>query len=77
MLKMCNRPPLSQIIYRFALQPPPPRWNFPAGATGAGGAEAGGAGAGGAGAGGSGSAGKVSAGIPDHSLKASWPLSKS
>ena len=41
------------IFYCFALQPSPPRWNFPTGATGAGGVEAG--------AGGSGSAGKVSA----------------
>jgi len=52
------------MFYSFALQPPPPRWNFLTGADGAG---AGGVGAGRAGAGGSGSAGKVSAGIPDHS----------
>jgi hypothetical protein len=38
---------------------PPPRWNFPTGATGGAGAGGAGAGAGGTGAGVSGSAGKV------------------
>jgi hypothetical protein len=58
---MCNRLP-ENYYFSFALQPLPPRWNFPTSATGAGGAGAGagGAGAGGAGAGGSGSAGKAS-----------------
>jgi len=59
--------PLKIYVLQFCMQPPPPRWNFPTGTTGAGGAGAGGAGAGGAGAEGSGNAGKVSAGIPDHS----------
>jgi hypothetical protein len=63
-----SAPPKNENI-SFVLQPPPPRWNFPTGATGAGRAGAGagvagaGTGAGGAGAGGQGVLGR----LPDHS----------
>ena len=65
MVSLSSTPRPGVQIQSFALQPSPPRWNSPTGASGAigsGGAGAGGAGeeAGVAGARGSGNAGKVS-----------------
>ena len=58
MVKMCNRPPNNKYFTVVPCHCPPPRWNSPAGATGADGAGAGagsaGEEAGGAGAGGQG-----------------------
>ena len=49
--KSATAPPKTSLFYSFVLQPPPPRWDFPTGATGRAGAGGAGAGAGGAGAG--------------------------